>query len=631
MTRLNHAEEIRAAQIGLLYEQAPSALIATGVNAAILTAVMWGQVPKILLLVWLLAILIVDLGRYALQRDYLQHPPAIAESLRWGRRFIYGVTANGVLWGFAGFFFFVTTSYEHQIFLVFVLGGMVSGAISTLSPVRGAYLAFLVPALVPYAARLLGMATELHLAMGAMLLLYVTMMWMISRRLYATVAESLRLRFDNLNLLQDLTQARERQEIANQELVAQIAEKRVAQQALQESYAELEQRVQERTQKLAHSEEALRDADKRKDEFLAMLGHELRNPLAPIRNAVHLMQRHGASDSAVKWAREVINRQIDHLTRLVDDLLDLSRIGQGKISVQETILDLSTVVDQVVEATQPQVEARHQELHVSFAARPLWVRGDRVRLSQVISNLLNNAVKFTDCGGRIQLHTESTADWLMLCVQDNGIGIPVNELPNVFDLFTQADHSLARTQGGLGIGLTLVKRVVEMHGGRVEARSSGPGQGSAFFVHLPLTAAPIESEENTRYVEAIKGSKAHQRVLVAEDNQDSVDSLAYVLRLEGYTVAVAFDGPTALAEAAKFQPHVVLLDIGLPGMNGYDVARELRTQEATKSVLILALTGYGQPEDRARSKAAGFTDHLTKPIEPALLIKTLKKRMNAMD
>ena len=259
--------------------------------------------------------------------------------------------------------------------------------------------------------------------------------------------------------------------------------------------------------------------------------------------------------------------------------------------------------------------------------KPLWVRGDVVRLSQVFSNLLNNAAKFTDAGGRIRLVAETSQDWLTIRIWDNGIGITTEMLPYVFDLFTQADHSLARTQGGLGIGLTLVKRVIEMHGGRVEARSEGPGLGSEFLVHLPRSAAPAELKPHILSSEAGSGRQATSRVLVVDDNQDSAESLAILLRLEGHTVAVAFDGATALVEAARFQPQAVLLDIGMPGMDGYQVVHELRAKEPTRSAVILALTGYGQPEDRARSKAAGFNDHLTKPVDPALLIKMLKANL----
>jgi signal transduction histidine kinase len=481
----DYAEEVRAAQIKLLYEQAPSAFIAIIINAAIIVTVLWGPVPKPLLMGWFLASLLVLFARIGLRRSYLLNSPTTAESLRWGRRFVFGVAVNGMLWGFAGFFFFVEQSYVYQLLLAFVLAGMASGAIGTLSPVRDAYLAFLVPALLPYLARLVSAGGKVHLAMGGMLLLYIAMMGMISRRLHASVAESLRLRFANLDLLDDLRRARDKQERINEELAAQIAEKQRAQHALQRANEELEQRVRERTEKLAQSEEALRSANRRKDEFLAMLGHELRNPLAPIRNAVQIMRRPDVPESLRERSRDIIDRQVDHLARLVDDLLDVSRIVQGKISLHTAPLDLATVVEQAVEASRPLIEARHHQLSVRLPGEPVRVNGDSVRLAQVVSNLLNNAAKYTDPGGRIRLETEACEHWAGIRIRDNGVGIPAALLPHVFDLFTQADHSLARTQGGLGIGLTLVKRLVEMHGGRVEARSGGPGQGSEFEVWLP--------------------------------------------------------------------------------------------------------------------------------------------------
>jgi signal transduction histidine kinase/ActR/RegA family two-component response regulator len=624
MVQCDHVREIRAAQVRLLYEQLPPALIATIVNAAILIVVLWREVSQVVLIGWLLAICLVAYVRYGRRRAYLRDASANAESMRWGRHYLYGVAANGVLWGFAGSFFFTEHSYVHQVFLAFVLMGMVSGSTSTLSPMRGAYLVFLIPALFPYAARLVSVGSELHLAMAGMLVLYVTMMAIISDRFYATVAESLRLRFDNLGLLDDLRQAKERQELANQELAAQVAEKLSAQDALEKAYAELERRVEERTAELAKSEEALRNADRRKDEFLAMLGHELRNPLAPIRNALQLMHKPGVSDSLVKWGREIIDRQIDHLTRLVDDLLDVSRIVHGKISLQEATFDITTVINQAVEGSRPLIEARHQKLSVRIPEELIWVKGDLVRLAQVVSNLLNNAAKYSDVGERIRLDVLASERWVTIRVQDSGIGIQSDVLPHVFDLFAQADHSLARTQGGLGIGLTLVKRLVEMHDGRVEAHSQGPGYGSEFLVHLPRRTAPAETLMPESLDKRVVGSEEPLRVLVVDDNHDAVESLALLMRLEGHTVAVAFDGVAALAEAARFQPQVVLLDIGMPGMDGYQVARELRAREPTKSTVIVALTGYGQPEDRARSDAAGFTDHLTKPVNPESLMAVLK-------
>jgi signal transduction histidine kinase/ActR/RegA family two-component response regulator len=481
---------------------------------------------------------------------------------------------------------------------------MLSGGVATLAPLRGAYLLFLMPALLPYGVRLLGAGNWMHMTMAAMLVLYVAMMATIAHRLHATVAESLRLRFENIDLLRDLTRARDE---------------------LQESYAELETRVKERTEKLALSEEEMREADRRKDEFLAMLGHELRNPLAPIRNALQIMQKPSADHSVVKWGNELIQRQIDHLTRLVDDLLDVSRIVRGKISLQQTTLDVAVVVDQAVEASRPLIEARSQELFVSIQERPVWVRGDFVRLAQVISNLLNNAAKYTNEGGRIRLDVESSEQWITVRVRDNGIGISANLLPHVFDLFAQASQSLDRTQGGLGIGLTLVKRLIEMHGGRVEARSEGLGRGSEFIVQLPRVTVATQPKTLRPSTSTVKESPL--RVLVVDDNRDAAETLAFLLQLEGHDVAVAFDGQAALSESDKSHPQVVLLDIGMPGMDGYQVVREMRQREPTKSAVILALTGYGQPEDRARAKAAGFNDHLTKPVEPSRLLSALKANL----
>lgn len=626
MVGLDHSREIRAAQVRLLYEQLPSALVATIVNAIILIAILWREVPPATLIGWWLVVLAVALGRYGQRRSYMGSPSANTDSLDWERRHIYGVAANGALWGLAGFSFFTPHSYLHQVFLAFVLMGMASGSISTLSSSRRAYLVFLILALFPYGVQLARAGDALHLAMAGMLVLYLTMMAMIGHRLHLTVTESLRLRFDNVDLLQDLTQAKERQDAANRELATQVAEKHSAQDALQKAYAELERRVEERTAELTKSEDALRDAARRKDEFLAMLGHELRNPLAPIRNALQVMHKPGVSDSVVKRANEIIDRQIDRLTRLVDDLLDVSRIVSGKISLQETMLEIATVINHAVEGSLPFIEARNQNLVLHVPREPLWIKGDLVRLDQVISNLLNNAAKYSDAGARIGLDVLASEQWVTVRVQDNGSGILPEFLPHVFDLFAQANHSLARTQGGLGIGLTLVKRLVEMHGGRVEVHSEGPERGSEFLVHLPRRRKPVQAELRTLSHNQTSGSKEPVRVLVVDDNRDAAESLAFLLSLEGYTVDVAYDGVTALSEAAKFQPQVVVLDIGMPVMDGYQIARKLRAGESTRSMTIIALTGYGQPDDREQASAAGFDDHLTKPVDTELLIEILRTK-----
>jgi signal transduction histidine kinase/ActR/RegA family two-component response regulator len=617
---------IRAAQIQLLYEQLPPAIFASVVNAAILVAVLWKEVSHTLLLVWLVVILLVAWGRYVLRRSYVRNVSTNAKSPGWGKHYLFGVVANAALWGFAGLFFFTPNNYVYQVFLAFVLLGMVSGSVSTLSSLRDAHLLFLVPALLPYAVRLLSVKDGLHLAMAGMLTVYVAMMSIIGHRLHAAVTESLRLRFYNLDLLQDLTLAKDRQEAANQELAAQVAQKLSAQDELQKAYAELERRVEERTAELKKSEEALRDADRRKDEFLAMLGHELRNPLAPIRNALQLMNKSGVSDSALKWTREVIDRQIDRLTRLVDDLLDVSRIVYGKISLQQTTLEIATVVNHAIEGSLPFIEARRQKLAVHVPEERLWVKGDLVRLEQVISNVIENAAKYSDSGEQITLAVEASQQSITVRVRDHGMGIAADMLPYVFDLFVQGNRSLARTHGGLGIGLTVVRRLVEMHGGRVEAHSEGPGHGAEFLVHLPRQPAPAQTEMRAPRMDQVPGSAEEWRVLVVDDNQDAVETLALLMKFEGYTVSTACDGVTALAEAARFKPHVVLLDIGMPGMDGYQVAQQLRSRESS-SIIVIAITGYGQPDDRGRAKAAGFTDHLTKPVHPELLSAALKTHL----
>ena len=618
---INHVREVRAAQIRLLYAQAPSALIATIVNAAILVFVLWNQVSKSSLLGWFLVCMFVVLGRFWLRRSYLLSSPTTAESRRWERRFVMGVGINGILWGFAGFFFFVGQSHVHQLFLAFVLAGMASGCIATLSSVRYVYPMFLVPALLPYMVRLLGVGGEMYLAMGGMLLLYMVMLAMISHRQHVTVAESLRLRFENLDLLSDLTRAKERQDRVNKELAVQIAEKHCAQEALQEAYAELEQRVQERTKELAQSEEALREADRRKDEFLAVLGHELRNPLAPISNAVQILKRADLDEAQVAWCRDLIGRQVGHLIRLVDDLLDVSRITRGKIDLKKEPLALADIVQRAVETSRPLIDRRRHELIVRLPSEPIRVEGDLVRLVQVVSNLLNNAAKYTESGGRIWLTAQREGGEAVVSVRDTGVGIPAALLPRVFDLFTQMEPNVGCVESGLGIGLALVRSLVHLHDGRVEVHSEGPGQGSEFVVHLPLATTQLTDEVPPKVQHPALHTKP--RILVVNDNADVADSLGMLLKALGAEVHVVYDGMAALKALSVFEPALVLLDLGMPGMDGYEVARQIRQQHRFRDVTLIALTGWGQEEDRRRSRAAGFDHHLVKPVDPDVLQRML--------
>jgi signal transduction histidine kinase len=366
------------------------------------------------------------------------------------------------------------------------------------------------------------------------------------------------------------------------------------------------------------AEEGLQDANRRKDEFLAMLSHELRKPLAPIRNAVEVIRRLGPPEPGLTMARDVIGRQVMHLARLVDELLDVSRISRGKISLKKEPIELSKIVSQSVEIARPLIDVRKQRLSIDLPQAPVWLSGDPARLAQVLANLLNNAAKYTPEGGRIELSATAAEGEARIVVSDNGTGIEPQLLPRIFDLFVQGERGLDRGQGGLGIGLTLVKRLVEMHQGRVEAQSDGPGKGARFRIALPCISA-VQAEAAIEPSEPRAVSTSHiygRRVLVVDDNVDAAESTAAFLRLEGHEVKALCDGREALASLNVFDPHVIVLDIGLPGLDGYAIARQLRERGATSHALLIALTGYGQKEDRQRAADAGFDYHFTKPADP---------------
>ncbi|HEY9232209.1 MAG TPA: ATP-binding protein, partial [Blastocatellia bacterium] len=367
------------------------------------------------------------------------------------------------------------------------------------------------------------------------------------------------------------------------------------------------------------AEQSLIEADRRKDEFLAMLAHELRNPLAPIRNAIQLLRRIGPPDPELQQAREVIARQVEYLARLVDDLLDIARITEGKITLKKERVDLLSIIGRALETSRPLIDARKHRLTVALPEEPLRLEGDTTRLTQVVANLLHNAAKFTPEGGQIWLAAEADHGQVVLRVRDTGIGIPQDLLPHVFDLFRQADDSLDRSAGGLGIGLTLVRRLLELHGGKVEAFSEGPGRGSEFVVRLPAFADDFKAlAEDDTAVGDLRESACY-RVLVVDDNIDSAESMALLLELYGHQMRIAHDGPAALEAARRFRPQVVVLDIGLPGMDGYEVARHLRADAQTQRAILIAMTGYGQSEDRQQSMRAGFDHHLVKPLDPDVL------------
>ena len=369
--------------------------------------------------------------------------------------------------------------------------------------------------------------------------------------------------------------------------------------------------------------EQLQLADKQKNEFLAMLAHELRNPLAPIRNGIELLKLSRTAEPEMQDTTRMMERQVVHLVRLVDDLLDISRIVTGKIQLDKDPIDVSEFIDRAIEEVQPQLDARGHELILTRPARPITVEGDTVRLAQVLSNLLSNAAKYTEQPSQISLTIEPREDEVLFRVRDQGIGMLPEELSRVFNLFEQSDSAISRFRGGLGIGLTLVKRIVEMHGGSVTAMSQGLEQGSEFVVRLPLTTAAAVTGRGFSSGDGLK-RRTGWRILVVDDNVDAALSIERLLKKWGHDVQTAFSGPEALEKAKTHRPQVVLLDIGMPGMSGYEVARQLRAEQNTRDSIITALTGYGQAEDRRRSRDAGFNHHLMKPPDPDQLAALLE-------
>jgi PAS domain S-box-containing protein len=378
-----------------------------------------------------------------------------------------------------------------------------------------------------------------------------------------------------------------------------------------------------------HAEELLRDTDRRKDEFLATLAHELRNPLAPMRNALRILEHQMPSDGRVQWAQAVVRRQIQQMTRLVDDLMDLSRITRGQVMLRRSRVDLATVIRSAVETSQPVIEDRSHQLEVDLPREPITLDGDAARLTQVFSNLLNNAALYTDPGGHISITVSPETSHVRVAVRDNGAGITEDVLPHIFDMFSQGNGRAGpeRTSTGLGIGLGLVKRLVEMHEGTVDAVSEGAGRGSTFIVRLPCIARaePIGAPPPALPV----AGDASRRFLVVDDNRDSTDSLQVLLTLLGHEARTAYDGATALRIGPEFKPEVVLLDLGMPHLSGYDTCRMLRETPWGKKALVIAVSGWGQEADRRRTREVGFDDHLVKPVDPEALMACVTRLIEA--
>jgi len=417
-------------------------------------------------------------------------------------------------------------------------------------------------------------------------------------------------------------------ETANRALLAEVTERRRAEARLNELNETLDRRVTERTEALQVRDAQLLDANRRKDEFLATLAHELRNPLAPVRNALQVLRLKGQGSPDVQWASELIDRQVQAMSRLIDDLMDVGRINQGKIELRRERLELARVLQDAVETTRPLIDDAGHELQLSLPKQKLLLDADPTRLSQAFMNLLNNAAKYMDRGGRIEVSVLTDGEEVVVSVKDSGIGIPPDRLDGVFEMFSQVESALSRSRGGLGIGLSLTQRLVEMHGGRVIARSDGLGRGSEFTVRLPLAAVQEDNGgvvPDSKHAVPFSPPDAGLRILVADDNADAAETMAVLLELMGHRVQHVLDGEAAVqAAVSDFHPEVVLLDIGMPKLNGYETCREIRARNKDPAMKIIAITGWGQSEDRLKSKDAGFDHHLVKPVDPEALSDLLQ-------
>ena len=429
-------------------------------------------------------------------------------------------------------------------------------------------------------------------------------------------------------LNRNLAQANERLAEANTTLQAEKTRELEALNAtLQRANAELERAngsLQSEVAERARAEQALKEADRHKDEFLAMLAHELRNPLAPILSAVQLMRMKPVADPQLSWSRDVIERQLSHLTRLVDDLLDVARITRGKINLSREPIELATLIARAVEIVQPLIQERGHQFTTEIPDGTLRVDADPLRLTQALGNVLGNAAKYTERGGRISLGVRRQGAGVEIRVRDNGIGISAEVLPRIFDLFTQLDRHSHHPHSGLGIGLALVRRLLQMHGGTISAHSEGTGLGSEFVIRLPLLLGATQSVDG-RPSRAADSPPLRRRILVADDNADALQTLATVLELGGHEVFSAANGSLALESAERHLPEVALLDIGMPLLDGYEVARRIRAQAWGKRITLVALTGWGQDSDRRRSQEAGFDSHLVKPLDLAKLTQLLSR------
>jgi signal transduction histidine kinase/ActR/RegA family two-component response regulator len=590
--------QVHAAETRLLYENASTGILATIVIASLLAYAEWDVVPRFVVSVWLLYVLLVCGARFVLVRRYRRASPDDTGSGRWNAAFVIGAAMAAAGWASAALVFYPTARPMNEAFLVFVVGGVMLGAASLLAARPEAFLTFLLPSGLLTSARLASEGDEDHLIMGFLAAVFTLATVATTWRFHRLIESSVKLRFDNQDLIESLQTAKDHADALNRDL---------------------EFRVRDRTTKLT-------EADQRKDEFLATLAHELRNPLAPIRFALQNLKIDTPGTAA--RALEVIERQVGQLVRLVDDLLDVSRITANKIQLRREPHDLGRLMSTAVESIMPFAAAADQTLDVGVPLSPVRLDGDGARLVQVFSNILNNAVKFTPRGGHIWFTAEQQSNGVVVRIRDSGMGIAPDVLPRVFDMFQQAEPVLQRTTGGLGIGLTLARRLVEMHEGLIDIRSPGPGKGTEVEIRLPVTTSPDANAVAAE--QRFTAARRNLRVLIVEDNVDAAEMLELAVSQLGHVTRLAHDGASAITSVTQFGPDVILLDIGLPVMNGYTVARTLRERPEFSHVHIAAVTGWGQEEDRRKAREAGFDSHFTKPLAPAALeglLATIAQRM----
>jgi signal transduction histidine kinase/ActR/RegA family two-component response regulator len=580
--------QVHAAETRLLYENATTGITVTIVIASVLAYAHWDLGPRVGISAWLAYTLLVAIARFVIVQRYWRAAPTDAENGRWNAAFVAGAGLAAAGWGVGAILLYPSARPMNEILVVFAIGGLMLGAASLLAARPEAYLTFLLPTGFLTSLRLASLGDEDHLMMGFLGAVFTVATVVTTWRFHLAIESSFRLRFDNDDLIESLQSAKNDAEALNREL---------------------ELRVRDRTAKLM-------EEDQRKDEFLATLAHELRNPLAPIRFALEALKVDTPRTSAAR-ARDVIERQVRQLVRLVDDLLDVSRITANKIQLRRESLDLAHLMATAVESITPLAAAAGHTLDVQPPSAPVRVHGDGARLVQVFANVLNNAVKFTPRGGHMWFTADQQSNEAVVRIRDTGLGIASDVLPRVFDMFHQAEPALDRSTGGLGIGLTLARRLVQLHDGQIDVRSPGTGQGTEVEIRLPITAVPAATAMTAEQPAAVASRTL--RVLIVEDNLDAAEMLELAVSHLGHITRVAHDGAAAITAAGQFAPDLIFLDIGLPVMNGYAVARTLRGMSELHHVHIAALTGWGQEEDRRKARDAGCDSHFTKPLAPATL------------